>query len=166
MRKRALGRRTGDLDLRLEVNPVLTDEEKQEIGEVDNKFLIDEVGPIMDASFAHRRALSWEDYNRRRAESPNEEYQRAECVDTIDRLRMSVDNFNKHFPPVLADIYAELPDELMELQERVLASPLTEQEILAYVEALDQLHERAIVIRQQRPTSWRQQLRKLWKIVF
>jgi hypothetical protein len=81
MRKRVEARRTGDPEL-----------------------------STMDPGIARRRALCREDYNRRRAQSPHEYNRAPEDVATIDRLRASIDSFNSHFPPLLADIYAELPE--------------------------------------------------------
>lgn len=134
MRKRAQARREGDPDL-----------------------------PALDEDIAWRRWVCWNDYNRRRAESPNEEDRNPENETTIGRLRQSVDNFNSVIPVALADIYAELPDEVMSLQARVVASSVTEPEILAFQQDLARLGERAL--QQQgsgvRRLSWGQQIRKL-----
>lgn len=134
MRKRAQARREGNPDL-----------------------------PALDEAIARRRTLCWDDYNRRRAESSNEKDRTPENETTLDRARQNVDNFNDAFPLALADIYAELPDELMSFQDRVVASPMTEPDVVAFQQDLAQLGEKAL--RQQgsgvRRLSWRQQMRKL-----
>jgi hypothetical protein len=99
--------------------------------------------PTMDPAIAHRRALSWDDYNRRRAESSHAEERAEGNVLTIDRLRISVDSFNQHRAPVLADIYAELPDELLRHYERVTTAAMTDEEVAAHEHELDQLRLRA-----------------------
>jgi hypothetical protein len=99
--------------------------------------------PIVDPAIAHRRQLCWDDFNRRRATSPNENERTPEANTTIERVRMNVDNFNEHRAAALADIYAELPDELMSFYERVSKSPMTEDEMDAHELELEQLEDKA-----------------------
>jgi hypothetical protein len=139
MRERAEARRAGDTDL-----------------------------PTMDVGMARRRALSWDDYNRRRERSPHEQDRTPANVVTLDRLRQSIDNFNDRFPPALADIYAERPEELMDLQVRVITSEMTEDETRAFWQDLVQLENDAAQRRQAMPRrqTWRGRLRKLAERLF
>ncbi len=134
MRRRAQARREGDTDL-----------------------------PEMDEGIALRRALSWSDHNRRRAESPNEQTRSPENEAALDHVRQTVDNYNNDFPGALADIYAEFPDELMSLQTRVVSSSMTETEIRAFQQDLASLSERAVQRQGSavRKLSWGKWLRRV-----
>jgi hypothetical protein len=111
--------------------------------------------PTIDEGMALRRKLCWGDYNRRRAQSPDEYERMPENVATIDRLRESIDNFNALFPLALADTYAELPGELMELHARVVESPMTEDEVLTFQYDLARLIEEASQRRRATPRRQR-----------
>ena len=104
-----------------------------------------------------------ENYNRRRAESPDEHERTPENEVALDRLRASIDNFNEVFPLGLAEIYAEFPDELMELQNRARASPMTDDEILSYQKDLDRLHKQKLQRLDANPRriGWWRRLRML-----
>lgn len=122
----------------------------------------------MDESLAQRRALCWSDFERRRAASPHEMERTPETIETIRRVRVSVDNFNRVFPAALADIYAELPDELLRHCERMTDTPLTDEELAAHEEELVRLGERAIERFQTTPRrrNWRTRFRKLMRNLF
>jgi hypothetical protein len=88
--------------------------------------------PMVHRGIARRRAEAWEDYERRRAESPDEHARHSEDVVTVQRQRENVDNFNRAWPGALAEIYAVLPKELMEWQARVTASMMSEDDAEKY----------------------------------
>jgi hypothetical protein len=121
--------------------------------------------PMVHGGIATRRSEAWEDYNRRRAESPDERARALDNVTAVERVRWNVDNFNAKWPAALAEIYAAFPKELMDWQARVTSSPMSEDDVGRYREELVQL-ARKTAAQPPRRIGWRQRLRQTVESMF
>jgi hypothetical protein len=115
--------------------------------------------PIVNSAITKRRTEAWEDYNRRCAASPDEEARAPDNVVAVQNVRENVDNFNKVWPIVLADIYAVSPNELLDWQARVTQTQMSDDDAQTYRNELAQLY---LKTRDQSPPpiGWRQRLRR------
>jgi len=121
--------------------------------------------PMASPGIAERRAAAWADYNRRCHESPIEEARAPGNVAAVRHVRENVDNFNKVFPLILADIRATLPNELQEWQERVVRSQITDDDVAKYDDELRRLWLKSGG-EQRWPIGWRQRLQQWLENLF
>lgn len=117
----------------------------------------------MHAGLAARRAVAWKDYNRRRSVAAQPTERSAENVMAVERVRMSVDNFNAAMPAALAEIYAAYPADLMDWQDRVTTAAMRDEDVGRFKKQLVALAHRTLAV----PTAgrwrrWRQKIMDLF----
>jgi hypothetical protein len=100
--------------------------------------------PLMHPGITRRRAEAWTDYERRRSESADARARSPEVTRSLNNVRTSVENFNSVMPAALAGIYAAVPDELLDWQQRVCRTPMSDEHVKIYREELSRLGEKTL----------------------